>query len=439
MIPLAWMPIVWIACFQSVPRLEPPPAPDFKTRVDYMAWIEKSVVAGLPADQNAAPLYRDILGEMKDGDVASSLGFSGFRTDADSGHAVGPWDPSDHRDWERANRRTGGVLDAYRKAATKPYAYFPVRFDEALPADQRTLLHAWMPWMRGFRALAKGASEAAWRAEDGKVDAADFLEAMQCNLRAARQLERYPLMLSQLVGLSIRSMTYDDLAAALHHEVWDAKGRESAAAMLRGDDADLQPFRRSLYCELAAVYDVAQMLAAGSGGAFRVDDRSGLIAPGGGLMCDPATARDAAREHYEAFAKECEAPYSPQRVKTIETLVAAAGKRDPLLANMLPGLDRAYLIRTRCEATRRATRILYEIHAFRDKNKKWPARLENLPAATAPLRIDPFSGKPFVYRVTGDGFVLYSVAQNGQDDGAAHDPKWGDAGAASDFVFWPRP
>jgi len=57
------------------------------------------------------------------------------------------------------------------------------------------------------------------------------------------------------------------------------------------------------------------------------------------------------------------------------------------------------------------------------------------------LPIDPFSDKPLVYRRTEDGFILYSVGPNFEDDGGVvgKDEKgrvkmWADEG---DAVFWP--
>jgi len=57
------------------------------------------------------------------------------------------------------------------------------------------------------------------------------------------------------------------------------------------------------------------------------------------------------------------------------------------------------------------------------------------------LASDPFSGKPFVYRPTGENFTLYSFGPNFQDDGGkvgldtkGQPKKWVDNG---DWVFWP--
>jgi hypothetical protein len=52
------------------------------------------------------------------------------------------------------------------------------------------------------------------------------------------------------------------------------------------------------------------------------------------------------------------------------------------------------------------------------------------------LPMDPFSDGPLVYKLSDDNFVLYSVAQDFNDNGGKHDPKWADKGN-SDFVFWP--
>lgn len=40
-----------------------------------------------------------------------------------------------------------------------------------------------------------------------------------------------------------------------------------------------------------------------------------------------------------------------------------------------------------------------------------------MPGILGQLRIDPFSGEPFIYRTTKDGYVLYSVGPNSVDNG----------------------
>ena len=60
------------------------------------------------------------------------------------------------------------------------------------------------------------------------------------------------------------------------------------------------------------------------------------------------------------------------------------------------------------------------------------------------LPMDPYSDKPFVYRKTDDGFILYSVGNNFKDDGgivirdSEGTPKWWYEwnNKEGDVVFW---
>lgn len=52
------------------------------------------------------------------------------------------------------------------------------------------------------------------------------------------------------------------------------------------------------------------------------------------------------------------------------------------------------------------------------------------------LPIDPFSGGPLVYRRVDSDFILYSFAEDCDDDNGSHDPNWA-RGGNGDYVFWP--
>jgi hypothetical protein len=61
------------------------------------------------------------------------------------------------------------------------------------------------------------------------------------------------------------------------------------------------------------------------------------------------------------------------------------------------------------------------------KNGRLPASLAALvPEFAASAPIDPMSGKPLCYRVNEDGtFLLYSVGEDGKDDGGDATPTAG--------------
>jgi hypothetical protein len=79
----------------------------------------------------------------------------------------------------------------------------------------------------------------------------------------------------------------------------------------------------------------------------------------------------------------------------------------------------------------RAARILLALRRCRDETGTWPADLKEIESRIPgdALR-DPISDKPFVYRLSRDGFLLYSVSTNGTDEGGKF---------PGDFSFWPRP
>jgi hypothetical protein len=71
-------------------------------------------------------------------------------------------------------------------------------------------------------------------------------------------------------------------------------------------------------------------------------------------------------------------------------------------------------------------------------NGKYPASLDSLvPKFIAAMPVDPVDGEPLRYRLNRDGtFLLYSVGDNGVDDGGDPSP---DKGATSASLYWQNP
>jgi hypothetical protein len=78
----------------------------------------------------------------------------------------------------------------------------------------------------------------------------------------------------------------------------------------------------------------------------------------------------------------------------------------------------------------RAGRTLFALRRYRDRTGTWPASLaEAEPQVSADTITDPFSGRLFGYRRSGDTFLLYSVGPNGTDEGGKR---------KDDRIYWPR-
>jgi hypothetical protein len=101
--------------------------------------------------------------------------------------------------------------------------------------------------------------------------------------------------------------------------------------------------------------------------------------------------------------------------------------------------------RARVVCRQRGNAAVMAIFAHEDAAGSLPTALDGLDGATV---IDPLTGEPFIYRLTDDGFILYSVGLDGDDDGGVHHPDWGRQRPTfenpspepdGDYVFWPLP
>lgn len=127
-------------------------------------------------------------------------------------------------------------------------------------------------------------------------------------------------------------------------------------------------------------------------------------------------------------------PY-PQAAREAEELqqILAASKK-PLTVALLSSLTRARELEERVQASRRGAYLVLYLFDHQRRIGSFPKSLGELKASgLAQLRIDPFSGKDFVYRPSGKDFVLYSVGANLKDDGG----RQGKQSSEGDYVYWP--
>jgi hypothetical protein len=73
--------------------------------------------------------------------------------------------------------------------------------------------------------------------------------------------------------------------------------------------------------------------------------------------------------------------------------------------------------RVKTEVLRAQARIACRVGIYHAQHGAWPAILHDAGCTDDPALLDPFSGKPFGYRVEEPGFAIYSVGPDGIDDG----------------------
>jgi len=108
---------------------------------------------------------------------------------------------------------------------------------------------------------------------------------------------------------------------------------------------------------------------------------------------------------------------------------------------LIPNLTRAAQTVTRHETLRRMAVTAIALQRYRLRTQTFPATLEALvPDLVSSIPIDPMSGKPLCYRTKQDGYLLYSVGEDGVDDGGDPTPPVATSGKeiwdGRDFV-WP--
>jgi hypothetical protein len=97
----------------------------------------------------------------------------------------------------------------------------------------------------------------------------------------------------------------------------------------------------------------------------------------------------------------------------------------------------------RMKTQRRGLLIVIALSRYKKENGKYPISLKELveKGYLESMPIDPFSGRPLVYKKTEDDFILYSVGEDFKDDGGEifRDDRgrlrmWA---ATGDWVLWP--
>lgn len=88
---------------------------------------------------------------------------------------------------------------------------------------------------------------------------------------------------------------------------------------------------------------------------------------------------------------------------------------------MLPALSAAGAAEERTNSMLSLTQVAAALAVFRADHGAYPEKLDELvPGTLAKLPVDIFHGKPLVYKRLEQGYLLYSLGLNGQDDGGSN-------------------
>jgi hypothetical protein len=428
-------------------------------KVDYIAWLSDRTRAGREEALNAKPYLDKAVELLRDQERIVEV----VRMPAS-------W-PGDMNEPQRqiladVTERNAEAFMMLRDAVRKPYYWvqyetvvhepLPVGVNE--PVEPAELDPAWafnrvtLPTMPGYKRLAQAfCASILWRAYQGDVSGA--LDDSLVLMDFAMHLEGRGTEVEQLVGIAI-----------------EAVGRYLVPTLLDrcevpgADLARIQGRLQHLYARHESMIDVtgdrAVWLAlvqrmftddgAGNGRVLKEglplaardwkDGVASLLLFGYPDRREMTVLIDTLWQEYQV-ALETE-PSRPQYEER-RTRWMALAQESFLIGKAAPTLNRMVSLVWRAQTGRRALLTMLAVMRYAEEKGVHPPTLDALVAEgyANELPIDPYSGRAFGYRRTGDGFLLYSVGQNLKDDGgqqgvnqAGRPRMWADNG---DWVFWP--
>jgi hypothetical protein len=110
----------------------------------------------------------------------------------------------------------------------------------------------------------------------------------------------------------------------------------------------------------------------------------------------------------------------------VDTLLSQKSRSDDIafifVNLLLPAADAAIYAQDRSNTVQQLTRLAAALSLYRAEFGVYPQQLNELvPGVLDVLPVDSYHHEPFSYLRTEDGYLLYSVGENGRDDGGSHE------------------
>jgi hypothetical protein len=250
---------------------------------------------------------------------------------------------------------------------------------------------------------------AVYHASQGDTEAA--VTAIEDGLRLSDSLQREPGLISYLVRIACLALTLNSMERSLSLTTFtEGQLKELSAALTRtGNTLD---FTRTLVTERCAMIEM-----------WRNPSRLGPT--GGGL---PVRMLPGMRQtwlidtldYMEAYIEASQLPPVERlkRFRRINSEVQQLSFLHALTKMAMPALTRVAELDLRARAHLELAQTALAIERYRLAGGKVPERLEELvPQYLQEVPSDPFDGNPIRYRRADPGYCLYSISDDGQDNG----------------------
>jgi len=375
-----------------------------------------------PGEDNAADLYLAAAKALRLSDDDDGLLFGTGRERDAHYYAVA-------RDVAAANGEYYRLLD---EATRLDHSAFPTDWSASPPEVK-------FRYLAEARQAARMLSVRAYvAAEEGRPD--DALASLRSCYLLADHIQAEPTSIAYLVSIDIQSIALK----AVEDILSEASPSPEAARRLAGELAAIDNTSASLFALKSELIifglPVFEMLRSGeiSLGEFR----ELVSTPAGSIEWRKQTRRLAflgdwvsrpllnvnerlylhfMEDHVRAF--ELPWPESQQTAGDIDDRMAQERPWYFVTQAVTPVYGRAIWSRDRATASLRAAAIALALKAYRTDHGSYPDSLSALEADGWTLPTDAFGGGPYRYRREGDGFVVWSIGPDMEDDNAARDLK----------------
>ena len=369
----------------------------------------------VPDERNAALVYEEafeIIGLSKDrGKILSEVDRPAFDT---SSAAAG-----------RLLNELRPALALLRRAADMPAYVFLSDPSRGLGSRTPSLL----PHRESAQLLALDA-----RARAARGDAAGAVADLVAIRRTARHLANNPQIISCMVAISLEGIGDNVMEDIL--SVGQAKPSDLAPYLEDGDVSYRWPVLRSLQMEEAGMLLAFSAMASFPPREAQTDSIFSMYNDLGFKVFLAADDVSAYRQVMSDLQQALRKPYV-EAVAELERNRASAGDLPGgiLTSIAVPSTSGFLRMAATGDARNRLARLAAAAAALHARTGKYPETLDALlPEGEGLNAIDPFDGRPLRLKAADGGLLLYSVGENGKDDGGAQKQRGASAGEG-DLTF----
>ncbi len=302
------------------------------------------------------------------------------------------------------------ALDMLHQAAPLEYARYRMDFSQGFDML--------VPWLKEVRRCAfllslEGLTACA------QDDPNQALESVRATLALAKSLD-CPLLINRLVQIAIQALAYSNLEQVVNRVTLTDEQLQTVLLWVE-TCVDPNGYRDTLIGERCFGLRIFRSPGAASSEMGEGNIWSVAMVPFkilGFYHRDMLGYINLLQDYIEAL----ELPEG-ERMATYEAIDEefSRGERGGLFTRMFtPALMRTYQLEVRNVAHRRVTQTALAAQRFRLAQGRLPKTLDELvPTYLDAVPIDPFDNQPLRYRLLETGFVVYSIGDDGSDDGGA--------------------